>query len=379
VTGVSTGERPRRSRRQRREGGSLSGRVELDGVSARFGATTAVDDVSLDVRPGEFLVLLGPSGCGKTTLLRLIAGLEDPTSGSVWIDGRCLDDVDPKDRDVAMVFQSYALYPHMTVAENIAFPLRKRGVARRDRGSLVAEAAELVELTGLLDRKPATLSGGQRQRVALARAIVRRPSVFLMDEPLSNLDAPMRAGARALLTDLQARLGITVVYVTHDQVEAMTMGSRMAVMHGGRLQQVGVPDEVYAAPGNTFVARFLGSPGMNLLAGRIRPDGTSVEAGGAVLDLPARFDGIGDVIVGVRPEHLHRSEAGLCVEVRATESHGHERIVRAATRDGDQVSFRLPAAASPPRPGDALHLTAPASELHVFDIVTGARVEGNRP
>ena len=366
------------SRAQQDGGVQRTGSVQLAGVTARFGATTAVDDVSLDVRRGELLVLLGPSGCGKTTLLRLIAGLEEPESGSVSIDGRCVDDIDPKDRDVAMVFQSYALYPHLTVAENIAFPLRKRGVPRRERGALVADAASLVDLTALLDRKPGTLSGGQRQRVALARAIVRRPSVFLMDEPLSNLDAPMRAGARTLLTELQARLGITVVYVTHDQVEAMTMGSRLAVMHEGRVHQVGAPEDVYATPANTFVARFLGSPGMNLLAGRVGAGGTNVEVGGTVLALASRVDVAGDVIVGVRPEHLGVSNEGFHVEVRAVESHGHERIVRATCVDGESAQFRVAADGPSPVPGQGLQLTAEPAQLHLFDPATGARMVGSQ-
>jgi ABC-type sugar transport system ATPase subunit len=358
-------------------GATKTGSVQLDGVTVRFGATTAVDDVSLDVLPGELLVLLGPSGCGKTTLLRLIAGLEESTAGSVSIDGRCVDDTDAKDRDVAMVFQSYALYPHMTVAENIAFPLRKRGVPRHERGALVTQAASTVDLTDLLDRKPGTLSGGQRQRVALARAIVRRPAVFLMDEPLSNLDAPMRAGARTLLTELHARLGITFVYVTHDQVEAMTMATRLAVMDAGRLQQLGTPDDVYATPANTFVARFVGAPGMNLLAGHIGVDGTTVRVGGTVLDLAERCDVTGDVIVGVRPEHLVVSDDGLPVDVRTVESHGHERLVRATTVNGENAWFRVAVDGPSSEPGQTMRLRAQPTQLHLFDATTGTRIVGS--
>jgi ABC-type sugar transport system ATPase subunit len=350
-----------------------TGSVRLAGVTARFGYVTAVDDVTLDVHPGELLVLLGPSGCGKTTLLRMIAGLDQPTAGSVSIDGRCVDHVDPKDRDVAMVFQSYALYPHLTVAGNIAFPLRKRGIPRRQHAALVREAAALVGLDRLLDRKPRTLSGGQRQRVALARAIVRRPAVFLMDEPLSNLDAPMRAGARALLTELHSRLGITIVYVTHDQVEAMTMATRLVVMDAGCLQQSGAPDDVYGAPANTFVARFLGSPGMNLLRGRVRDDEMSVAVGAAVLPLMTPADIAGEVIVGVRPEHLRVGDEGIGVDVRAVESHGHERVVRAATPDGDDVLFRAPADDVAPEPGERLRVAAPPGAVHLFDAATGMR------
>jgi ABC-type sugar transport system ATPase subunit len=242
----------------------------------------------------------------------------------------------------------------------------------------VGEAASLVNLTDLLERKPGTLSGGQRQRVALARAIVRRPAVFLMDEPLSNLDAPMRAGARALLTELHARLGITVIYVTHDQVEALTMGSRLAVMSEGRLQQVGTPEDVYATPANTLVARFIGSPGMNLLAGRVAADGTGIEAGGALLRLATRLEDAGDVIVGVRPEHLCVAEAGLCVDIRAIESHGHERIVRATTVDGEDVRFRVEAEEPSLSPGDAVRLSVAPARLHVFDATTGSRIVGRQ-
>ena len=223
------------------------GSVTLEHVTKRFDDTTAVDDLSLEVADEEFLVLLGPSGCGKSTALRMIAGLERPTSGSIRIGDRVVDDVEAKDRDIAMVFQSYALYPHMTVRRNIEFPLRSRGVNGADRGRLVADAAASLGLDGLLDRKPAQLSGGQRQRVALARAIVRRPQAFLMDEPLSNLDAKLRVQTRAELVELQRRLAATVVYVTHDQVEALTMGHRIAVLDAGVLQQIGPPQEVYSS------------------------------------------------------------------------------------------------------------------------------------
>ncbi len=255
--------------------------VSFDGVTKQFGDTTAVDDLTLHIADGELLVLLGSSGCGKTTALRLVAGLEEVTSGTVSIGDRVVNDVDPKDRDVAMVFQSYALYPHLTVAKNIEFPLRQRGVDKAERALKVKRAAETLGLATLLDRKPGQLSGGQRQRVALARAIVREPLVFLMDEPLSNLDAALRAQTRADIVELQARLGTTTLYVTHDQVEAMTMGDRIAVMSEGKLQQVAAPEALYAQPANAFVARFLGSPGMNLMDGMLVESGTSAGAGEA--------------------------------------------------------------------------------------------------
>ena len=247
--------------------------VSFDGVTKRFGDTTAVDDLTLHVADGELLVLLGSSGCGKTTALRLVAGLEEVSGGSVSIGDVVVNDVDPKDRDVAMVFQSYALYPHLTVAKNIEFPLRQRNVEKEERRAKVKRAADTLGLGALLDRKPSQLSGGQRQRVALARAIVREPLVFLMDEPLSNLDAALRVQTRAEIVELQSRLSTTTIYVTHDQVEAMTMGHRIAVMSEGRLQQVATPEALYARPANAFVAHFLGSPGMNLLKGMLVESG----------------------------------------------------------------------------------------------------------
>ncbi len=258
--------------------------VRLVGITKRFGNVTAVDGVSLDIADRDFMILLGPSGCGKSTLLRMIAGLEDPSDGEVWIGDRMVNDVEPKARDVAMVFQSYALYPHKTVRANIEFPLKVRGVDKKVRASAAEQAAGLLGLTPYLGRKPGALSGGQRQRVALARAIVREPAVFCMDEPLSNLDAKLRGETRAELTALHQRLATTFVYVTHDQVEAMTMGSRIAVMADGVLQQVGTPQEVYDKPGTVFVATFLGTPPMNIFpAGSLEP---------------------GNHLVGVRPEHL---------------------------------------------------------------------------
>ena len=270
--------------------------VRLDHITKSFGEGAgelkAVDDVSIDIEDHDFMILLGPSGCGKSTLLRMVAGLETPTSGDIFIGNTKVNDVEPKLRDVAMVFQSYALYPHKTVQANIEFPLKVRGESKVDRGIKAKSAAESLGLTEYLDRKPGQLSGGQRQRVALARAIVRQPAVFCMDEPLSNLDAKLRGETRAELVDLHRRLDATIIYVTHDQVEAMTMGTRVAVMSRGQLQQIGTPQEVYARPETVFVATFIGTPPMNVM--------------------PAGLFERGDLLVGVRPEHLRIvSEGGL--------------------------------------------------------------------
>ena len=243
--------------------------VTLKNLTKRWGTFVGVDDQSLEIRDKEFLVLLGPSGCGKTTTMRMIAGLEEPTAGEIWIGDRLVNDDLPKDRDVAMVFQNYGLYPHMSVFDNIAYPLKVRGTPKAEIEPRVQRAAEQVELVDFLKRKPKALSGGQRQRVALARAIVRTPQVFLMDEPLSNLDAKLRVSMRAELKHLSHQLQVTTVYVTHDQIEAMTLADRVAVMNHGRIQQLGTPDEIYNDPANLFVAGFIGSPAMNLVPGRI--------------------------------------------------------------------------------------------------------------
>ena len=243
--------------------------IDIRSLTKRWGNMIGVDDISLRIRDKEFVVLLGPSGCGKTTTMRMIAGLTDLTDGEIFIDGQNVNDVDARDRDVAMVFQGYALYPNMTVYENIRFPLRMRKVPKNDQDQLIRKAAEMVELEELLDRKPSALSGGQRQRAALARALVREPRAFLMDEPLSNLDAKLRSSMRVQLKHLQKRLQVTTVYVTHDQVEAMTLADRVVVMNQGRIQQIGTPHEIYHDPDNTFVAGFIGSPAMNLVNGTL--------------------------------------------------------------------------------------------------------------
>jgi multiple sugar transport system ATP-binding protein len=314
--------------------------IHFEGVSKVFpDGTMAVADLDLDVADGEFVVLVGPSGSGKSTALRMVAGLEDVSAGTVRIGDRVVNDVEPKDRDIAMVFQSYALYPHMSVADNIGFPLRMRGEARPAIREEVAHAAGRLSIGALLDRRPRQLSGGQRQRVALGRAIVRSPQAFLMDEPLSNLDAKLRVEMRAYVARLHQRLGTTILYVTHDQVEAMTMGDRVAIMRDGRLEQVGPPSEVYEHPVNLFVAAFIGSPAMNLLRGRLSaPEGRVVlELGSARLpvpdDLVRERSGLMErvdeaVIVGIRPESLesadHERDGQLVGEVALLESLGSD-------------------------------------------------------
>ena len=310
--------------------------ITFDGVTKRYDDVLAVDDLSLDIADGEFLVLLGPSGCGKSTALRMLAGLETPTSGTISIGDQPVNDVDARHRDVAMVFQSYALYPHMTVAKNIESPLigrRSEQTTRAGRAELVERAAAMLGLQDLLDRKPGQLSGGQRQRVALARAIVRKPAVFLMDEPLSNLDAKLRTETRAELVDLHAELGATFVYVTHDQVEAMTMAGRIAVLDQGRLQQAADPRTIYDKPANVFVARFIGSPPMNILSGRVRlnaPAAPAADLGGHRLPVADTWSERADelpVDVGIRPEDIRLATGGIPATVITSEWLGHEQIL----------------------------------------------------
>ncbi|HWO89017.1 MAG TPA: ABC transporter ATP-binding protein [Gemmatimonadales bacterium] len=308
--------------------------VALRELTKRYdGATAALDRVSLEVRPGEFMVILGPSGCGKSTALRCIAGLEEPTSGDVLIGGAVVTDRPPRERDVAMVFQNYALYPHLTAGENIAFPLRMRRVAESEIRGRVAETARLLGLEPLLSRRPAQLSGGERQRVALGRAIVRQPAVFLFDEPLSNLDAQLRSGMRAELMALHRRLGATMLYVTHDQVEAMTMGTRIAVLKSGVLQQVGTPREIYDRPANAFVAGFIGSPGMNLL------------------DAATHGHGGGAATIGFRPEHATITAAapgGWPGVVVLAEPLGADTLVHVRLETGASLTVRVRDADVPP-------------------------------
>jgi len=358
-------------------------RVSLEGVTKRFGDTVAVSELTLEAHDQEFLVLLGPSGCGKSTALRMIAGLEEPSEGVIRIGERVVNDIEPKDRDIAMVFQSYALYPHMTVRRNIEFPLRSRDLPKEERAALVEDAARILGLENLLDRKPAQLSGGQRQRVALARAIVRRPEAFLMDEPLSNLDAKLRVQTRAELIELQRRFSATVVYVTHDQVEAMTMGHRIAILNDGVLQQVDEPQAVYAKPGNLFVAQFIGNPPMNTIEGKpaVAGGATVIEVVGVQLPLPADTGRAVEqakadrVVLGVRPEHLRLDGSGqLPARVTVVESLGHERHVVCRLDDGTMVIVRQDAADPAPKDSEVVHLGTDPEHLQVFDAASGERI-----
>jgi len=355
-------------------------RVIFDAVTKHYDDVVAVDGLTLKVADGELLVLLGPSGCGKTTALRMVAGLETLSDGTISIGERVVNDVEPKDRDVAMVFQSYALYPHLTVRRNVEFPLRQRKFDKSERERLVAEAAETLGLTDLLDRKPAQLSGGQRQRVALARSIVRSPQVFLMDEPLSNLDATLRVQTRADIVTLQQRLSTTTLYVTHDQVEAMTMGDRIAVMNKGLLQQVSAPQELYEKPANTFVAGFIGSPGMNLITGRAEQAGAAVAFEGGSISLPERFRRaaaeVTGVVVGVRPEALKLDPQGsFGATVSIVELLGAEVHVITKIEDGSRVVVRQEVSRPRPHIGERVRVSVVGDALTLFEVDSGARIE----
>jgi multiple sugar transport system ATP-binding protein len=359
--------------------------VTFEHVNKQYGDFLAVNDLNLEIGDGEFMVLVGPSGCGKTTSLRMIAGLEEITSGTLRIGDRVVNDVPPKDRDIAMVFQSYALYPHMTVRENLAFGLKLRKVPKPDIERRVKEAAETIQLQKLLDRKPKELSGGQRQRVALGRAIVREPAVFLMDEPLSNLDAKLRVQTRAEIARLHQRLETTVVYVTHDQVEAMTMGTRIAVMNEGILQQVGTPQTLYDTPINRFVAGFIGSPSMNFV--EVTHEGDRlVGPGDWAIPVPSRArsiagDGGRKLVAGFRPEHLEVGDLGgesATFQARAdvVEYLGHEELLHVSAADQDVVAIvdsehRI-------RPGDVIKLALPLDKLHLFDVESGEALTTDR-
>ena len=351
--------------------------VTFDDVTKRFGEVVAVDSFTLDIRDGEFMVLLGPSGCGKSTALRMIAGLEEVTEGYLSIGDSVVNHVPPKERDIAMVFQSYALYPHMTVEKNIESPLvanRAHRLQDPERKERVSEAAEVLGLTEYLSRKPGELSGGQRQRVALARAIVRRPKVFLMDEPLSNLDAKLRTQTRLELVELHRRLGTTFVYVTHDQVEAMTMADRIAVMTDGRLQQVGEPQAVYERPANLFVARFIGSPPMNTIEGTISHMGADMvvatEVGTVEVSTAAAVADGASIVLGMRPEHTRLVEAtatpGLRGKVENIELLGHERHVLVRTADSIMV-VRQPNDEALTEVGEEVCLVPDPAQVHLFD------------
>ncbi len=341
----------------------------------------AVDALELHVADGELMVLVGPSGSGKSTALRMLAGLEDVDDGGIWIGDRDVTYARPRDRDVAMVFQSYALYPYLTVAQNIGFPLKMTRVKRDERDRRVGEVAELLGLTDLLERKPGQLSGGQRQRVAMGRAIVREPLVYLMDEPLSNLDAQLRVQMRADIADLQARLGVTTVYVTHDQSEAMTLGSRVAVLRDGRLQQCAPPRVLYARPANAFVAGFIGSPAMSLLEVPLGTNG-SIDLAGVPIPLPrdcataATARGLARLLVGLRPEALRLSGGGIAARVEAVEVLGADAYVFCSAEIGgadSRVTARADAREAPER-GASVHLAPHGRDAHLFDPVSGERL-----
>jgi multiple sugar transport system ATP-binding protein len=347
------------------------------------GTRPAVDQVELTVKDGEFLVLVGPSGCGKTTTLRMLAGLEEVNEGRILIGDRDVTQVPPKDRDIAMVFQNYALYPHMTVAENMGFALKIAGVKKDERAARVLEAAKLLDLEPYLDRKPKALSGGQRQRVAMGRAIVRKPEVFLMDEPLSNLDAKLRVATRTQIASLQRRLGVTTVYVTHDQVEAMTMGDRVAVLKDGVLQQVDTPRALYETPANVFVAGFIGSPAMNLMTLKISDGG--VKFGNANLKINSAVlakTKEKSVTVGLRPEDLVVSKSeGIQVEIDVIEELGADAFLYgSAVIEGKKtdVIARIGSVSSL-RSGDKVYLKPQGGITHLFDVATGLRLNNDGP
>ncbi|MEI7541051.1 MAG: sn-glycerol-3-phosphate ABC transporter ATP-binding protein UgpC [Actinomycetes bacterium] len=356
--------------------------VVFEAASRIYPGTTApaVDKLNLTVNDGEFLVLVGPSGCGKSTSLRMLAGLEEVDNGRILIGDRDVTNVAPKDRDIAMVFQSYALYPHMTVAENMGFALKIAGTPKEERERRVLEAAKLLDLEPYLERKPKALSGGQRQRVAMGRAIVREPQVFLMDEPLSNLDAKLRVATRTQIAALQRRLGITTVYVTHDQVEAMTMGDRVAVLKDGLLQQVDTPRNLYDNPANAFVAGFIGSPAMNLLNAPI-VNGKAM-LGNLGIDVPAAAGN--EITVGVRPEGFTPASDGFHVMVEVVEELGSDAFVYGkpadtnvkfanSTDEGAQIIVRWDPK-NPPKAGETISVTANPSAVHLFSSTTGERI-----
>ena len=326
--------------------------VEIKSVRKSFGATEILHGVSVPIDDGEFVVLVGPSGCGKSTLLRMLAGLESITSGDILIGGRIVNKVQPKERDIAMVFQNYALYPHMSVFDNMAYGLKIAKVPKAEIQARVDKAARILELSQLLERKPRQLSGGQRQRVAMGRAIVRQPQVFLFDEPLSNLDAKLRAQTRLEIQNLHREIGVTSLFVTHDQVEAMTLAQRMIVMNGGRMEQFGTPEEVYTRPASTFVAGFIGSPPMNLLQ-----------------HAPGGREGL---LLGIRPEHIDIGEEGWSLTVHAVELLGGERLIHARLGE-EPVVIRTHEDQGAPATGSQIRAKPREDRLHWFDATTGLR------
>jgi sn-glycerol 3-phosphate transport system ATP-binding protein len=350
--------------------------VDFRHVSKSFGSNVVVPDIHLSVADGEFVVIVGPSGCGKSTLLRMVAGLEEITGGEIAIGGRVVNRLEPKDRDIAMVFQNYALYPHMSVYDNMAYGLRIRGQSKADIDAGVKRAADILELGALLERKPRQLSGGQRQRVAMGRAIVREPAVFLFDEPLSNLDAKLRVQMRFEIQKLHRRLGTTSLYVTHDQVEAMTLAQRIVVMNAGRAEQIGTPMDVYANPQTLFVAGFIGSPAMNFMRGKADGRGAiALDAGGSVQRVDGSLQPGRDVVVGIRPEHLVPARDGervLAGEVEMVEHLGADSLVHVG-HGKTTVVARLPHGAHPDV-GSTFALAAEPDRVFLFDADSGQRI-----
>ncbi|WP_375461889.1 ABC transporter ATP-binding protein [uncultured Enterovirga sp.] len=350
--------------------------VGIRDVRKAFGSTNVLHGVSVDIRDGEFVILVGPSGCGKSTLLRMIAGLENISGGEIRIGDRVVNDMPPKERDIAMVFQNYALYPHMTVRDNMAFSLKLRKAPKEEIQSRVAKAAGILGLGALLDRFPRQLSGGQRQRVAMGRAIVRDPQVFLFDEPLSNLDAKLRVAMRTEIKELHQRLKTTTVYVTHDQIEAMTMADKIVVMHDGIIEQIGAPLDLYDRPNNLFVAGFIGSPAMNFISGRVRANGKFSFVTDAGLDIP--LDRIPPgvegkaLVLGVRPEHFTVAPEGFPVEVVVVEPTGSETLL--ALRAGGQDLTCVFRERVLPKPGETIRIKPNADLVHIFDAETGLRL-----
>ena len=354
------------------------GAISIRNVVKRYGmgakANPVIHGVNAEIADGEFVVIVGPSGCGKSTLLRMVAGLEEISGGEIAISGRVVNDTEPSERDIAMVFQNYALYPHMTVFDNMAYGLKIAKLPAIEIRQRVDKAAKILELGAYLQRKPRELSGGQRQRVAMGRAIVRQPQVFLFDEPLSNLDAKLRAQTRLEIQKLHAELGVTSLFVTHDQVEAMTLAQRMIVMNAGRMEQIGTPDEVYHRPATTFVAGFIGSPPMNLITGLA--DGSRFTVGGQTLALPVAPPRGGELVLGLRPEHTGLSQTGIAgwpLQVEALEMLGAERLID-ARRGGALFTVRLDATLAPPRVGDSVSLQVLPRHLHWFDAASGQRL-----
>ncbi|MDD9741660.1 sn-glycerol-3-phosphate ABC transporter ATP-binding protein UgpC [Marinovum sp. SP66] len=371
--------------------------VQFDQITKSYGAVKAIRDFNLDIEDGEFCVFVGPSGCGKSTALKMLAGLEATSGGTISIGGRDVTELGPGKRDIAMVFQNYALYPHMSVRKNIGFGLKMHGLPANDINAKVEEAARVLELTPYLDRKPRALSGGQRQRVALGRAIVREPAAFLMDEPLSNLDAKLRVQTRSEIVKLQRRLGVTTIYVTHDQTEALTMADKIVVMKGGEIQQVGSAEQLFHAPVNVFVAGFIGSPGMNFFHGKVESgaQGPVTRFGGHDIPLPAKCAGMSgrDMIFGIRPEHIRVGEDGPGVALSLVENLGTEKILHFHTPGENVLELdRAQVGADEERDAqtmlirviddrryseaETLALAFPVEKLHVFDPDTHEAAAG---